>query len=217
MTITAWLGTALSFLDGTAHTQQAPAPDRNPVLLIHGIADTGRNMERMACYLRAEGWEVHTLNLTPNWGQAGLESLAGQIDGFAQNEFGRRKFDLVGFSMGGLVSRYYLQRLGGVERVERFVSLAAPHHGSQLAHLMSGQGCRQMRPGSAFLLDLASDADQLERVKFTSLYTPLDLVIVPARSSVMSQARNVRLPIGTHPGMVLRKTSLRAVAAALRS
>ncbi len=217
MIITAWIGAALSFLDGTARAPQHPAPDRNPVLLIHGIAEDESGMQRMGTYLRAEGWEVHTISLRPNWGQAGLEPLAREIARYADTELRGRKFDLVGFSMGGLVSRYYVQRLGGLQRVEHFVTLSAPHAGSYWAWLVQNEGCRAMRPGSAFLRDLEADADRLRQVKFTSLYTLWDAVIVPARSSLMPQARNVKVPVGSHPGMVLRRTSLRAVATALRS
>ncbi len=216
MIITAWIGAALSFLDGTARATYRPAPDRNPVLLIHGIAEDESGMKRMGTYLRAEGWEVHTISLRPNWGQAGLEPLARDIAKYADEELRGRKFDLVGFSMGGLVSRYYMQRLGGVQRVERFVTLSAPHCGSYWACLVPNDGCREMRPGSSFLRDLDTDAEQLRRVKFTSLYTPWDLAIVPSRSSLMPQARNVKVPVGSHPGMVLRRPSLRAVATALR-
>jgi triacylglycerol lipase len=217
MFLTAWLGVALSLLDGTARAPHRPAPGRNPVLLIHGIADNSDCMTRMALYLRAEGWEVHTIDLTPNWGQAGLEPLAATIQRYANAELRGRKFDLVGFSMGGLVSRYYVQRLGGLDRIERFVTISAPHHGTELARLIPNDGCRAMRPGSKFLRCLDSDADRLRQVKFTSLYTPWDAVIVPARSSVMPQARNVKVPVGSHPGMILRKPSLRAVASALRT
>lgn len=217
MNLTAWLGAALSVLDGTSHPAPRPAPDRNPVLLVHGIADSQRNMQWMARQLRKDGWEVHTLNLTPNWAQAGIEPLAAQIGDYAREQFGGRKFDLVGFSMGGLVSRYYVQRLGGLERVDHLVTLASPHNGTVLAHLVPNRGCREMRPGSKFLRDLERDASRLDGVKFTSLYTPYDLVIVPARSSVMPQARNIPLRVAAHPLMVLDKRCLRAVADALKS
>lgn len=217
MNPTACIGALLSLLDGTARAPQYVAPDRNPVLLVHGIADDARSMERMATWLRTNGWEVHTLSLTPRWGQRGLVPLAEQVAGFADETFGKRKFDLVGYSMGGLVTRYYVQRLGGTRRVDRFVTLSAPHHGTEMARLLGTKGVREMRPGSSFLTDLARDADVLHRVKFTSLYTPWDIVIVPAKSSVMPQARNVKVGVGSHPGMILRMTSLRAVAEALRS
>lgn len=216
MFFSVWLGAALSFLDGSPKTLPPIEPDREPVLLVHGIADSGRNMDWLARYLRREGWEVHTLNLTPNWGQGGLQARAGQIDVYAREQFGGRRFNLVGFSMGGLVSRYYLQRLGGLERVDHFVTLSAPHHGTALARLIPNQGCREMCPGSPFLCDLAADADRLQAVKFTSLYTPLDMVILPPRSSEMPQARNIRLAVAAHPLMIFDGRSLRAVAEALR-
>lgn len=212
-----WVSAALTIFNGSPQTPPHPQPDRNPVLLIHGIADSKYSMQWLAHYLQHEGWEVHTMNLKPNWGQKGLEPLAGQIDAYAREQFDSRRFDLVGFSMGGLVSRYYVQRLGGVRRIDHLVTLSAPHHGSLLANLIANQGCREMRPGSPFLRDLASDADQLEQIKFTSLYTPLDLLILPARSSEMPQARNIRVPVVMHPLMVLDKRCMRAVAEALRS
>ena len=220
MFLSAWVGATLAFFNGSPKTPVHPLPDRNPVLIIHGIADSERNMRWLADHLRAEGLEVHTMNLTPNWGQQGLEPLARQIDTYATQQFGKRKFDLVGFSMGGLVSRYYVQRLGGLQKVGHLVTLAAPHNGTVLANvagLMPNLGCRQMKPGSPFLNDLDRDADDLRSIKFTSLYTPFDLVIVPPRSSEMPQARNIRIPVALHPLMVLDRRSLRAVADALRS
>ena len=58
MILTAWLGVALSFLDGTARAPQQPVPDRPPVLLVHGIAENETGMARMATFLRAEGANV---------------------------------------------------------------------------------------------------------------------------------------------------------------
>jgi triacylglycerol lipase len=212
----AWIGAALAFFDGSPKEPAHPLPDRNSVLLVHGISDSEWSMLWLAHYLRREGWEVHTINLTPSWAQKGLEPLAAQIDAYAQAQFGSRRFDLVGFSMGGLVSRYYVQRLGGLERVDHLVTLSAPHNGTIMANFIPNRGCREMRPGSPFLRDLAQDSDKLECLKFTSLYTPFDLVIIPQRSSEMPQANNIRMPVAAHPFMVIDKRCLRTVAEALR-
>ena len=72
-----------------------------------------------------------------------------------------------------------------------------------------------MRFGSAFLRDLASDADRLAPLACTSFWTPLDLVILPPRSSVIPQARNERMVVALHPLMVRQGSCLRAVAGAL--
>lgn len=193
-----------------------PDATQRPVLLVHGILSNGRDMERLARHLRSEGREVHVPTLTPNGGTAPIEELAQQLAAYAGRELQGRRFDLVGFSMGGLVSRYYLQRLGGLDHVGRFVTLATPHQGTRMAHLASFPGWVQMRPGSDFLRDLARDADSLRRVQFTSFYTPLDTIIVPARSSEIPQAQTIRVWAAIHPSLILERRCIRAVADALR-
>ncbi|WP_178378225.1 hypothetical protein [Chroogloeocystis siderophila] len=37
--------------------------------------------------------------------------------------------------MGGLAGRHYLQCLGGVNRVQRFISISTPHRGMWTAYL----------------------------------------------------------------------------------
>jgi triacylglycerol lipase len=214
MKLVALLSSLLAALDGGRAS--AVVPKRNPVVLVHGIYSDSGDFARMARLLRAEGWQVFTPDLKPNCGRAGIDELAGLLERYIEREVPGEKCDLAGFSMGGLVSRYYLQRLGGLDRVQRFVSLAAPHHGTVLAHLHHGAGGRQMRRESEFLRDLAGDSERLAGVKFTSIYTPLDLMIVPARSSEMAGARNVRMWAAMHPSLILEKRCIRAVAAALR-
>ena len=214
MQIVALLSSALAFFDAAP----APAnPKLNAVVLVHGIHSNSRDMTRLARHLRAGGREVFTPDLTPNGGQATIGELGRQLADYTAKHLPRgRKFDLVGFSMGGLVSRYYVQRLGGTERVGHLVTIAAPHHGTVFARLSSQPGALEMRRDSAFLRDLARDNTALSRVKFTSFYTPLDLVIVPARSSEMPQARNVRMWAALHPSLILEKRCIRTVAAALK-
>ena len=173
-------------------------------------------MTDMARHFRAEGREVFTPDLTPNNGQATIEELGRQLADYTAKHVRRgRKFDLVGFSIGGLVSRYYVQRLGGAGRVEHLVTIAAPHHGTVFARLHSGAGGVEMRRDSDFLRELASDDATLSRVKFTTFRTPLDLVVVPASSAEMPQARNVRVWASLHPSLILEKRCIRAVAAAI--
>ncbi len=191
---------------------------KNPVVLVHGIKDDARKMERMAQHLRAEGWTAHTLSLTPSWGQVGLDELAGQLAAFVQTTFPEEeKIDLVAFSMGGIVARYYVQRLGGIDHVERFVTISSPHHGTWFAHLLPNAGGRQMRPRSDFLRDLNRDSQMLTRLRFTSIWTPLDLIILPPRSSRLRVGSERIIWMPAHPLMVWHRRCCRAVADALKA
>jgi triacylglycerol lipase len=189
---------------------------RNPLLLLHGLGDTSRLFKRLKAYLEERGWQVHTIDLSPNNGKAGLEVLAGQVHAYIQQHLGPgAPLDLIGFSMGGLVARYYVQRLGGLQHVQRLITISSPHQGTWTAYLLPRLGVRQMRPGSEFLQDLDSDRHQLKSIRFTSIWTPLDLMIVPARSSILPEARTVRLLVSHHAGMAGNERVMREVEAAL--
>lgn len=189
---------------------------RNPVLLVHGIFRRKNVFNRMSIYLSSLGWEVHSFDLKPSNARLGLDKLAEQISAYVTHHFApNQPIDLVGLSMGGLVSRYYVQRLGGNERVKRFVTIASPHYGTWLAYSLPFAGCVQMRPGSVFLEDLNRDLETLSKVTFTSIWTPYDFIIVPAQSSRLGMGQEIKLPIFAHAMMVRDKKSLQAVAKAL--
>jgi triacylglycerol lipase len=185
-------------------------------LLIHGIDDTFAVFNKMAAYLNQQGWAVHGLDLIPNNGDVGLDKLAFQVRDYADRNFSAdQPFDLVAFSMGGIVSRYYVQRLGGINRIQRFVTISAPHHGTLTAHFRPNPGAEQMKPGSAFLERLNQDMGLLNKIHFTSIWTPLDLMILPASSSKIPLGREVKINVVAHPWMLTDRRSLKAVAEAL--
>jgi len=190
--------------------------DRNQVLLIHGIGNTKAVFRKMSTYLEERGWSVHGLNLIPNDATLGLDQLAKQVADYIAGNFDpEQPLDLVGFSMGALVSRYYIQRLGGIERVQRYINISAPNNGTWTAYLLSRIGCLQMRPGSEFLQDLNRDYQMLERLNFTRLWTRFDLMIFPASSSQMPVGKELEIPVLLHPWMLKDQRCFKAVAAAL--
>ncbi|MBW4676918.1 MAG: triacylglycerol lipase [Desmonostoc geniculatum HA4340-LM1] len=186
---------------------------RNPVLLIHGISDTEIVFQKMRVYLIQQGWSVHTVNLVPNNGDLGLDELAEQIADYVTTNFPpEQPLDLIGFSMGGIVSRYYVQRLGGIKQVQRFITISSPHNGTVLAYASLRPGCVQMRPNSVFLQDLNSDVDMLKQLNFTSIWTPYDLMIVPAKSSQMLVGKEMVLPVVLHSWMLTNSKTLAVVS-----
>ncbi|MBD2569347.1 esterase/lipase family protein [Anabaena lutea] len=189
---------------------------RHPVLLVHGLNDTGAVFNKMARYLRQRDWSVHTLDLSPNNGAGVLDKLAQQVADYVAATFEpEQPLDVVGFSMGGIVSRYYIQRLGGINNVKRFITISSPHQGTVLAYGSWLPGCVQMRPNSPLLQDLNSDVEMLQQLNFTSIWTPYDLMIVPPRSSQMPVGKEFTLPVALHPWMLTDSRTLAIVADAL--
>jgi len=195
-----------------------PDRKRNPVLLVHGWLDTTAKFNKMAAYLRNSGWEVHCFDLVPNLGNIELEKLADQVADYVANTFeSDRPFDLIGFSMGGIVSRYYVQRLGGIDRVQRFIAISSPHQGTLTGYALNLPGIAQMRPKCPFLEDLNRDAAILERLNFTSIWTPFDAIILPAKSSQMPIGREIKVNVPIHAWMVSDKRVIQAVAQELEA
>lgn len=188
------------------------------VVLVHGIFDTAKVFSTLQKGLEHEGFAVYAPSLSPNDGSASLSLLAAQLKKFIDRSVPERElFSIVGYSMGGLVARYYLQELGGSERATQLITLSSPHHGSLLAHLLNGDGYREMRRGSMFLKRLEARDDALSSLKITSLRTPFDLMVVPSRSSVWGRAENLSVPVPAHALMTRSKLVEREIVKRLRS
>ena len=183
------------------------------VLMIHGINDTGNIFNPMSIYLQKAGYKTHAIDLKPNYGIADLRELAQQVKQYIDDNFSvPEKIILIGFSMGGLITRYYLQRLNGVEKVDKYISISAPNNGSILAYFLPFKGIQQMRPDSDFLQNLNQDVQkQLSSLKSIVFWTPLDTMIFPAKSSLMGIGKEISIPIQIHKWMPRDKRVLEQI------
>ncbi len=173
------------------------------VVLVHGILNGFRTMVPLANSLKNAGRATLLAQLTPNLGQLPIEEYALQLKGFIDSkvEHGAR-IDLVGFSMGGLVSQTFIQLLEGHSRVRKFVSIAAPHQGTLWAHLATAAGIVDMRCGSAHLKRLSNMEHLLDHIEITTIRTPYDGVIIPSSSSELARAANRVVPVLAHPALL---------------
>ena len=206
------LAASAGIFKATRKARRTAQGERNPVVLIHGFCDSAKSMRRMQRWLQSRGWHVFATNLTPSDGSLSLCELAKRLAAYIEETFPKdRKIDVVGFSMGGVISRYYVQRLRGAVRVNRLITISAPHHGTLLAFLSRRPGCLEMRPGSALLNLLNSDTDALRRVQFMSIWTPLDLTIIPPSSSRMMLGQERKSWTLAHRLMIWQSSCLRQI------
>lgn len=188
---------------------QPMKPQYAKVVMVHGIFEDGKAYDSLKRRLENHGIECFVPKLRPASGKGGLDKLAEGLKADIDKEFGETEpFALVAFSMGGLVSRYYLQKLGGAERCQTFITISTPHHGTKVAHALSIDGVQQMRPGSEFLNDLHETEDALGDMPIVSYRTPMDLIILPTASSVWDRAENHSFNVALHPMMLHTKAVL---------
>lgn len=154
------------------------------VVLVHGWWNSGKIFRSMKRKLEESGYEVFVPNLKPSDARNGIEPLSKKLKLFIEEEVdSNREIALVGFSMGGLISRYYTQELGGHERVVKLFTLASPHRGTLMGWCWWGKGARQMRIGSDFVQMLKDGESKLDGIHVEAWWTPVDTMIVPSFSA----------------------------------
>src|ERR1700677_3943859 len=106
------------------------------VVMVHGFADTGRLFRWLTRRLERDGHVCHAPTLHPRDASLGLPDLSEKLAAYIEASVAPGALvAIVGFSMGALVARHYLQALGGAGRARVFFSIAGPHRGTRCAWL----------------------------------------------------------------------------------
>jgi triacylglycerol esterase/lipase EstA (alpha/beta hydrolase family) len=190
MLVTSWL-----IPRAGAATRIYPDSRHPPVLLLHGYGCNSGYWAHLVPLLDAARISHASVDLEP---------VAGDIDGYVPlverkvaelcAATGSSRVAIVAHSMGGLVARAWM-RAHGTHALARLITLGTPHHGTALARFGLGENAAQMRPGSAWLRQLAASEDAdgtgAARALVTSLYTHHDNIVAPQESSRLDGARNL--------------------------
>ncbi|MGP4089041.1 esterase/lipase family protein [Streptomyces sp. KR55] len=134
--LTGWLGRALPTVS-TGPEEATPAGSGMPVLLVHGLADREWVVSSLQRGLDGCGVgpfiPVSYNALNPDIRTA-ARGLGSQVEQACTRGEGQPVV-LIGYSLGGLIARYYAQRLGGDLHVPLVITLATPHGGTATALL----------------------------------------------------------------------------------
>lgn len=167
-----------------------------PIILVHGVIDNHSIFTVLRRSLSRRGFgRVITLNYSPLTDDLRRVSrrLSMIVDAVCR-ETGYERVHIVGHSMGGVVARYYVQKLGGDARVHTLVTLGSPHAGTVYTKVVPLSIARQLRPDSE-LIEQLNEPAQGCRTRMVAIWSDLDQVIVPQRSARIEHpdlnARNV--------------------------
>ncbi|MFJ1650654.1 esterase/lipase family protein [Streptomyces sp. NPDC088337] len=168
-----------------AGAAQLPTEAKPPVVLLHGFIDNRSVFVLLRRSLAQHGRQrVESLNYSPLTCdvRTAAELLGRHIEEICERT-GSRQIDVVGHSLGGLIARYYVQRLGGDLRVRTLVTLGTPHSGTRVAPLANAHPIvRQMRPGSELIEELSRPAPGCS-THFVSFWSDLDHLMDPLESA----------------------------------
>ncbi len=207
-----------------------PSVPKTPVVLVHGILSDPSTWDDLVAEFEDDGyvWGVDLFTVDYDPGFCNPITLSGCALGdirnyaevlreqvtVAKGVSGMDKVNIVAHSMGGLVSRWYIQMGGGASNVDKLITIGTPHDGTPLTtyctlfstilfglsgYIVSLSHCNvdafiQMTPGSLFLttLGIASAPSTslytisgTDGIPLTSLFIPgIDDGIVPLLSAV---------------------------------
>jgi triacylglycerol lipase len=172
-----------------------------PILLVHGLVDNRSIFAVLRRHLRRRGFgRIWTMNYriwtTDLRGAA--RQLAASIEAICE-QTGYERIHVIGHSMGGLIARYYVQRMGGDSRVHTLVTLGTPHGGTRAAMLFPRGVCQQLIPGSEVVSELNTPVESC-RTRFLSFWSDID--------ALMSPKQTARLD---HPDLSVRNVLVRGV------
>jgi triacylglycerol lipase len=124
---------------------------------------------------------------------------------------GASKVDIIAHSMGSLNSRWYIKFLGGESKVDDWVSLGGPNHGTEFANFCFSASCTEMRIGSKFLGELNAGDETPGTVNYGTWWSPCDEIINPDSSVPLTGATNTETACITHLNLIQDETVYKQV------
>jgi triacylglycerol lipase len=187
----------------------ASAVAHDPILFVHGWNGSESNWTTMISNFSTEGWTREELN---NWRYNTSQSnvttareVATKVEAILRAT-GASKVDIIAHSMGSLNTRYYLKNLGGAARVDDWVSLGGPNHGTSSANVCGEASCVEMRIESTFLRELNATDETPGTTSYGTWWSSCDEFINPDESVLLSGATNTAAGCVGHIALVSNAT-----------
>ncbi len=191
-----------------------------PVILAHGTDATAyTDWGGIGPQLVAAGFCVFAPDYggkpdATSYGTEDLWTSSRQFGAFVDRVLsatGADKVDLVGFSQGANITRYYIDKLDGAPEVDQWIGLASPSYGGQMYGLVpladaapglwnayrqvTSLAAVQQAQGSPFMRELNAGGDTVPGVRYTTVGSRVDEMIQPYTNIALTGpgARNIVL------------------------
>ena len=180
--------------------------NRNPIILIHGLWNTSSIFSFITSKLDEQGVEYFAPTLNHSFGMTSIVELTNLIDQLILEKYGmQQEIDVLGFSMGGIIGRYWINKFNGYKRTKRFITIGSPHNGtlaSQLVPKYPFRGISEMKINSSLLRDLANYDYFLNDIDCISFFTYWDLMVFPGWRANLNVGEKISLNIFKHRNLV---------------
>ena len=201
-------------------------PDKvhsDPIILIHGTdSDAYADYAMFAPKLTAAGNCVFAMNYGGlvkdgrlQYGEADIHESGAQLSDFVQkvlNATKAKSVQIVGYSQGANVTRYYVNKLGGAKVTSTWLGLASPSYGGTLygvvpllrsipgaekkADEVFSVALQQQAAGATFMKELNSPSDTVAGPQYYTVGSKVDERIQPIENQALLGAGAHNILIG---------------------
>ena len=177
-----------------------------PIILIHGLWNTSAIFNSLLKKLDYYDIEYYAPTLEHYFGRISIVDLAESLDEIIIKKYGNeREIDILGFSMGGIIARYWIKKLNGYLKTKRFISIGSPHNGTLTAQLVPRnflKGISEMKINSSLLKELSEYDYLLREIDCISFYTKWDFMVFPGWRAKLPIGKKFNLNIYKHRNLV---------------
>ena len=186
-----------------------------PVILIHGLWNTSAIFKSIIKKLDESKIEYFAPTLDHKYGSVSIVNLTELFNKLILEKYGlEREIDIVGFSMGGIIGRYWLKMFNGFRRTKRFISIGSPHNGTLTAQLIPEfpfKGISEMKINSTLLKELNKRNELLEKIDCISFYTNWDIMVFPGWRAHLPSGSKISLNILKHKDLVRDQKAIKQI------
>ena len=185
---------------------------RNPIILIHGIWNNSSIFSSISSKLDDIGVEYFAPTLKHSYGMTSIIDLTNILNELILEKYGlEKKLDILGFSMGGIIGRYWLQKFNGYKRTRRFISIGSPHKGTFIAQLVPKfpfRGISEMKIKSKFLRELAKNDFLLDDIECINFFTYWDFMVFPSWWTSLNLGKKISVKVSKHRNLVRNNSAV---------
>jgi triacylglycerol lipase len=202
---------------GSCESEPAEDLASCPVLLVPGWGAPLWHTRWIAKHLGRQGLTVEQMSL-PFMSTGDMVGSAEAVDALVDEilaRTGAARVNMVGYSLGGLIARIWLQGFDGHEKLGRAAFVGSPQDGIYTGYAAAfTKAGRQVSKGSRFMRELNREGTcACGDLRCLSIFLWKDGTILPARSARLSCGYNMELvwPV-MHWGLVFNRQVIAAVA-----
>src|SRR3954467_1030907 len=194
----------------------ASASAQDPILFVHGWSESASLWNTMIGRFEKDGYAksalmAYSYNTSQSNKIDAEKEVKSHVETLLKNNPGATKVDIIAHSMGSLNSRWYIKFLGGESKVDDWVSLGGPNHGTETANFCFSASCVEMRVGSTFLSELNAGDETPGTVSYGTWWSPCDEIINPDSSVALAGATNTETACISHTALTTDETVYKGV------